>query len=107
MYGAILSIVTITAIIVGFSSLIISVMERTSIESTLEITKSPNPSPTRIINDGEDFMFAISIQDITLQLNNYDLGNGPQIFEFTAYQMHFKNGNMINTTFLTLEACRR
>jgi len=65
MYGAILSIVTITAIIVGFSSLIISVMERTSIESTLEITKSPNPSPTRIINDGEDFMFAISIQDIT------------------------------------------
>ena len=93
--GAIFSLMIIAAIVTGFSSMIISTVERTSITSNLEVRKSQIPEPIRLKPGNDNFMFGLFVTSMDLKAR-FDLKNGPQIFEFKISQMEHRNGVVAN-----------
>lgn len=70
----------IISVIIGFSNMIISSMERTSISSNLLVKRQPDPPNMALIPGQGNFMIGISIATI-IDLASVDLNNGPQMFD--------------------------
>ena len=70
------------AVIMGFSSMILSCLEKTTIESTLDVKKSSNPKELKLKMKENKLMFAYFVQNMDIELFTYDLKNGPQIFDY-------------------------
>ena len=57
-------------------------MEKTTIESTLDVKKSSNPKELKLKMKENKLMFAYFVQNMDIELFTYDLKNGPQIFDY-------------------------
>ena len=98
--GAILSLIIMGSIISGFSSMIISTMERTSISSSLEVKKSQNPELLKLKDADNNFMLGIAITNM-YGSTIFNLSSGPQIFDLKMLLMEAKNTIFTNLTEVT------
>ena len=90
--GGLLSIAIIIVIVIGFASMITDTLNRTSITSSLTITKSADP-PLSALTTGQEnmFMFSVSIQSYDfMYLAN--LSDPIQYFDVRLSLYHFENG---------------
>ena len=99
--GAIVSLILMGAIISGFSSMIISTMERTSITSSLEVKKSQDPELLKLKDAGNNFMFGIVIVNM-YGSTFFNISSGPQIFDVKMLLLEGKNSVVTNMTFVPL-----
>ena len=84
--GAVVSTALIIAIVVGFSDMIMSMMQRTSIESTLQTNKSLSPKNLKLSQAENNFMFGTYIKSLD-STKIFDLFNGPQVFDFKSFSI--------------------
>ena len=99
--GAIVSLILMGAIISGFSSMIISTMERTSITSSLEVKKSQDPELLKLKDADNNFMFGIVIVNM-YGSTFFNISSGPQIFDVKMLLLEGKNSVVTNMTFVPL-----
>ena len=67
--------------------MLLSMFEKTSISSFLEVKKHSNPPNLKFDN----FPFGINLKPFSAP-NYFDFFNGPQIFEIFTYKMTLENG---------------
>ena len=105
--GGIISLSIILMITLGFATMIIDTLNKTSINSTLNVKKSNNPSFYNIKADAKNmFMFGVKIQSINLALT-LNLGSGPRYFDIVFKSFNVTNGQFAETKYFNLVQCTK
>jgi hypothetical protein len=88
--GGLLSVAIICVIAGGFFNMVLDTLDRSSISSSLTVTKQSSP-PLATLVPGEDnmFMLGLSIQSTDLTFSA-DLNNGPQYFSVLMSNYYIK-----------------
>ena len=82
--GAVFSLIIMMTIVVGFSSMIISTMEKNTFESSLQVKKTENPSTITLKADESKFMLGYFVHSMDKDKKMFDLKKGSQIFDYQA-----------------------
>ena len=90
--GGILSMTVVFVVIAGFFNMICETINRTAIESNLNVVTSSSPSAFNLTTSPANmFMFAVQIQSQDVQFN-YDIGGDRRYFDLAIKEYVTKYG---------------
>lgn len=91
MTGGLVSLVLITAFVVGFWSMISSTVNRTTIMSEFRTYRHPEPPFIPLVGGKDNFMIAFMIKTLNSGYT-FDLNKNPQFFDLTLAMITVTKG---------------
>lgn len=88
--GGVVSVFIIIAILIGFSQMILTTLDKTSITSNLETKKSKDPTKMEVVAGENKFMIGVYVSTLYDQ-ELFDLKNGSRIFDIVATRITVAN----------------